>query len=95
MFDYLILFHLLHLLDDVDRNHSDHELDGGQDGQDGHPDDLVVLQPVQKFVLTRILFHTTSGVLIILSEKVKLFESIKKISFAISLETRNLIETCN
>ena len=41
------LLDLLHFLEDVGSDDGDHHLDGGKNGQDGDPDDLVVLEPVQ------------------------------------------------
>ena len=60
------LLDLLHFLQDVGSDHSDHHLDSGQDRQDGHPDDLVVLEPVQQVVHTGGLLHPPGRVLILL-----------------------------
>ena len=60
------LLDLLHFLKDVGSDHGDHHLDSGQDRQDGHPDDLVVLEPVQQVVHTGGLLHPPGRVLILL-----------------------------
>ena len=60
------LLDLLHFLKDVGSDDGDHHLHSGQDGQDGHPDDLVVLEPVQQVVHTGGLLHPPGRVLILL-----------------------------
>ena len=65
------LLDLLHLLEDVDSNHSHHDLDGGQYSEDSHPDDLVVLEPAQQVVHARRLLHSPSRVLILLPSNKK------------------------
>ena len=60
------LLDLLHFLQDVGSDDGDHHLDSGEDGQDGHPDDLVVLEPVQQVVHTGGLLHSPGRVLILL-----------------------------
>ena len=57
---------LLDLLDDVGGDDGDHELDGGEGGQHRHPDDLVLLEPVQQPVLARLLLHAPGRVLAVL-----------------------------
>ena len=47
------LLDLFHFLQNVGSDDSDHDLDSGQDGEDCHPDDLVVLEPVQQVVHAR------------------------------------------
>ena len=58
------LLDLLHFLKNVGSDDGDHHLDGGKNGQDGDPDDLVVLKPVQEVVDTGGLLHSPGGVLI-------------------------------
>ena len=60
------LLDLLHFLKDVGSDDGNHHLDGGKDGQDGDPDDLVVLEPVQQVVHTGGLLHPPGRVLILL-----------------------------
>ena len=60
------LLDLLHFLKNVGSDDGDHHLHSGQDGQDGHPDDLVVLEPVQQVVHTGGLLHPPGRVLILL-----------------------------
>lgn len=60
------LLDLLHFLKDVGSDDGDHHLNSGQDGQDGDPDDLVVLEPVQQVVHTGGLLHSPGRVLILL-----------------------------
>ena len=57
---------LLDLLDDVGGDDGDHELDGGEGGQHRHPDDLVLLEPVEQPVLARLLLHAPCRVLAVL-----------------------------
>ena len=57
---------LLDLLYDVGGDDGDHELDGGEGGQHRHPDDLVLLEPVQQPVLARLLLHAPGRVLAVL-----------------------------